>query len=349
MRSGSVGPTRERYGRLIARDLPIHSPSRDQVERTRLWQLITSLHEDGVISGDIGEAHAFQRWSVDNIETFWAAIWRSAGIVAEGPGSPKAPWKEVLVGGDRMAPPAPGLGPSWFTETRLNFAEHLLRRRDDGVAIVAWNEDGRHMRVTYTALARRVAQLQAAFEAAGVRSGDRVAGWMPNIPDTVAAMLAASSIGAIWSSCSPDFGTQAVLDRFAQIAPRILIAASGYRYAGKLIDCMPRLAQIVAALPSVEQTWVVPYTVPPVNIEAISNARLVDDVLQPFGELSSPTFERLPFDHPLYILYSSGTTGLPKCIVHGAGGTLLQHWKEHALHTDLSSDDRLFYYTRVGG
>jgi acetoacetyl-CoA synthetase len=333
---------------LIARDLPLYSPSREQVERTRLWQLITSLQDDGVIPGEINDAHSFQRWSVENIEPFWAAVWRTAGILADGPGSPKAPWKEVLVGRDRMAPPVAGQGPSWFTETRLNFAEHLLRRRDDAIAITAWSEEGRHASLTFAALSRRVAQLQAALVAAGVRSGDRVAGWMPNIPDTVATMLAASSIGAIWSSCSPDFGTQAVLDRFTQIAPRILIAASGYRYAGKAIDCMPRLAEIVAALPSVEQTWVVPYVMPATGIDGISNARLVDDVLDAFADIESPTFTRLPFDHPLYILYSSGTTGLPKCIVHGAGGTLLQHWKEHALHTDLSHDDRLFYYTTCG-
>jgi acetoacetyl-CoA synthetase len=326
----------------------LFTPTQAQVERTRLWQMMVALHDAGAIPDDVGDAHALQRWSVEHPEAFWAAVWRLAAVVADGPGSPQAPWSEVLRGGDRMAPPDAELGPRWFPGTRLNFAEQLLKRRDNTPAIIAWGETGRQSVLSFAELARLVARMQAALQAHGIRPGDRIAGWMPNIPEAVGMMLAAASLGAIWSSCSPDFGTQGVLDRFGQITPHILIAASGYRYAGREIDCMPRLREIVAALPSVEATWIVPHVVTPAAVESVPNGALLDEVLAPFAGETTPHFERLPFDHPLYILYSSGTTGLPKCIVHGAGGTFLQHWKELALHTNLASDDVLFYFTTCG-
>ncbi|WP_337172265.1 acetoacetate--CoA ligase [Gemmatimonas aurantiaca] len=323
-------------------------PSARDIAATRLQQFLNDLVARGVVPTGGRDAHALQRWSVTHPERFWAEVWRAAGIMADGPGTQDAPWRDVLVGGDRMAPPDPVHGPRWFTETRLNFAEHLLRRRDDGLALVSWNEQGPQQRLTYATLATRVAQCAAALAARGVGVGDRVAGWMPNLPETVIAMLAAASLGAVWSSCSPDFGTKGVLDRFGQIAPTVLIAADGYRYAGKTIDCLPRLAEIVSAIPSLRAVWVVPYMSDAPALDTIDRAERFDQVLAAEAQATTPAFGRLPFDHPLYIMYSSGTTGLPKCMVHGAGGTLLQHWKELALHTDVSADDVLFYFTTCG-
>jgi acetoacetyl-CoA synthetase len=333
-------------------DRPLWEPSAADVANARLAAFRQDLLARGVVPPDVTDAHALQRWSVEHLEAFWAEVWRAAQIMADGPGSADAPWETVLENGDVMRPPhvADGHweGPRWFVGTRLNFAEHLLRRRDDGAALVSWNEHGAQQRISFAELARRVAQCAAALRAQGVGVGDRVVGWMPNLPETVIVMLAAASIGAVWSSCSPDFGTKGVLDRFGQIAPKVLIAADGYWYAGKRIDCMPRLREIVGAIPSLEAVWVVPYASASTDLGDLPHATSWPDVLDAFVAHDTPRFTRLPFDHPLYILYSSGTTGLPKCMVHGAGGTLLQHWKELALHTDLRERDVLFYFTTCG-
>jgi acetoacetyl-CoA synthetase len=333
-------------------DRPLWEPSAADVANARLAAFRQDLLARGVVPPDVTDAHALQRWSVEHLEAFWAEVWRAAQIMADGPGSADAPWETVLENGDVMRPPhvADGHweGPRWFVGTRLNFAEHLLRRRDDGAALVSWNEHGAQQRLSFAELARRVAQCAAALRAQGVGVGDRVVGWMPNLPETVIVMLAAASIGAVWSSCSPDFGTKGVLDRFGQIAPKVLIAADGYWYAGKRIDCMPRLREIVGAIPSLEAVWVVPYASASTDLGDLPHATSWPDVLDAFVAHDTPRFTRLPFDHPLYILYSSGTTGLPKCMVHGAGGTLLQHWKELALHTDLRERDVLFYFTTCG-
>jgi acetoacetyl-CoA synthetase len=328
------------------------SPSPADIAAARLTAFRTDLIARGVVPADVADAHALQRWSVAHPERFWAELWRAADIQADGPGTPDAPWSAVLTQGDVMRPPHQGRegweGPRWFTGTRLNFAEHLLRRRDDAPALVSWNEHGPQQRITHAQLAARVAQCAAALEALGVQPGDRVAGWMPNLPETVVVMLAAASLGATWSSCSPDFGTKGVLDRFGQIAPKVLVAADGYWYAGKEIDCLPRLREIAAAIPSLEAVWVVPYVQAAPSLDGLPAAARFPDVLAAHDAHTVPAFKRLPFDHPLYILYSSGTTGLPKCMVHGAGGTLLQHWKELALHTDLHPHDVLFYFTTCG-
>jgi acetoacetyl-CoA synthetase len=329
-------------------DQPIWRPRAADVARANVSRFMVELQARGDLPADVRDMHALQRWSVEHPEHFWAACWRAAGIDAEGPGPAGAPWASVLEGGDRMAPPDPVLGPRWFTGTRLSFAEHLLRRRDAHPALVSWSEEGPARRLSYAELVRDVARAAAALRAAGVGVGDRVAGWLPNIPEAVVLMLATSSIGAVWSSCSPDFGTRGVLDRFGQIAPTVLIVADGYRYAGKAIDCLPRAREIVAALPGLSATWVVANAADSPDVATVPGARRYDEVLADGTAGAEPTFARLPFDHPLYILYSSGTTGLPKCMVHGAGGTLLQHWKEHALHTDLGPDDVLFYFTTCG-
>lgn len=331
-------------------DAPIWNPTDADRRTARITAFRESLIAEGVAPDTVRDAHALQRWSVQHPELFWAAVWRAADVLADGPGDAHAPWNAVLRGAHRMAPPDTLLGPHWFTGTRLNFAEHLLRRRDDAIAIATWNEQGAQQRLTWRTLAAQVAQTQAALAAHGVGPGHRVVGWLPNIAEAVVVMLAATALGATWSSCSPDFGTKGVLDRFGQIAPTVLVAADAYWYGGKRIDCLPRLAEIVASLPSLAATWVVPSLgTSQADIAAIvPHAERYPDVLAGHAHVSEPTFTRLPFDHPLYILYSSGTTGMPKCIVHGAGGTLLQHWKELALHTDLRENDVLFYFTTCG-
>ena len=288
-------------------------------------------------------------WSVAEPERFWAELWRDGGVIAE----PRVgdPWDAVLVGGETMRPPTPGEGPTWFPGARLNFAENLLRRRDSGVAIIARDERGQRREISFTELADLVRRAAGGLRALGVQRGDRIAGFLPNISEAVIAALAASTIGAVWSSCSPDFGLSGVLDRFGQIEPTVLVAADGYRYAGKRIDCVERVREIAANLPGLKQVVLVAFLG---DDEAGARAaeRLPDalawDAFLETGAGAALVFDRLPFDHPLYVMYSSGTTGLPKCMVHGAGGTLLQHLKEHRLHTDLRRDDRIFYFTTCG-
>lgn len=324
------------------------SPSAESIAATRLDAFRRALIDQGIAPVSVHGSHDLQVWSVQHPEDFWSAVWREAGIVADGPGSAEAPWTSVLHGAKRMAPPDSVLGPSWFTDTRLNFAEHLLRHRDDRVAIVSWNEQGLKRRITFAELSRAVARAAQGMRELGVVQGDRVAGYLPNIAEAIIAMLAAASIGAVWSSCSPDFGTKGVLDRFGQIEPVLLIAADGYRYAGKRIECMERVGDVMRAIPSLRAVWVVRWLDDSPSLDAVPHAEMFDDVLARHARSDVPEFTRLPFAHPVYILYSSGTTGLPKCIVHGAGGTLLQHWKEHALHTDLRENDVLFYFTTCG-
>jgi acetoacetyl-CoA synthetase len=287
--------------------------------------------EHGVALPDAASLH---RWSIDRPDAFWRSVWEFCGVIGDGPGTAC----------DEAALSMPGT--RWFPQARLNFAENLLRRRDASAAVVFRGEDGSQRSLSWSELHAMVASLAAALRAYGVAPGDRVAGLLPNVPEAVAAMLATASVGAIWSSCSPDFGARGVLDRFGQIEPRVLFGIDGYRYNGRHHDVLGKLEEVRAALPSVEHTVLVPFE--PSRAEAsLPGAERLEDVLRahPPAEIS---FSRLPFDHPLYILYSSGTTGAPKCIVHGAGGTLLQHLKEQRLHVDVRPDDRIFYFTTLG-
>ena len=274
-------------------------------------------------------------WSVADPGAFWDLLWDFACVIGEKGGV-------RLADGDRMP------GARFFPEARLNYAENLLRRSDDGDALVFRGEDRVETRLSWRDLHDLVSRLQQAFRGLGIGAGDRVAGLMPNMPETIAATLAAASIGAVWSSASPDFGPRGALDRFGQIAPKLFIAADGYYYAGKTIDNGDKLAEIAAGLPGDPPIIIVPYLGRAAETAArLPNARTLEATLAPY-DARPVEFLRLPFSHPLFILFSSGTTGMPKCIVHSAGGTLLQHLKEHQLQSSLVEGERLFYFTTCG-
>ena len=278
---------------------------------------------------------ALHRWSIEQRPAFWQTVADTFHVRWHTPPT-------QVLNEDMQMPDA-----QWFAGSTLNVAEHLLQRRDDRTAIVALREDGSRSSFTHHQLAVEVAGLQQALQAAGIEPSDRVAAVMPNTWETLVAMLACTSLGAVWSTSSPDFGLHGIIDRFGQIQPKMLIACAGYDYAGKHIDMVEKINQVCAQLPALEQLLVVPYTRAQTTADEFTAPRvsLWQDFYQPGGE---PRFASLPFDHPLYILYSSGTTGVPKCIVHRAGGVLLQHLKEHGLHNDLKADEVLFYYTTCG-
>ena len=283
---------------------------------------------------------ALWRWSIADRAAFWRLLWRFCGVIASRPAD------EVLQEGADMTQAR------WFTGARLNYAENLLRRRDACEAIVCWREDGRRTAMTFAELYHTTARLAAWLRARGVAPGDRVAGFMPNLPETVAAMLATASLGALWSSCSPDFGADGVLDRFGQIAPKVLFAADGYRYGGKPFDSRQRIAAIAAGLPGLKALVVVAYGGASPDLTDLADLPGLPTATPWQQALATPAeaiaFAQLPFAHPLFVMYSSGTTGAPKCIVHGHGGTLLQHLKEHRLHCDLRPGERLLYLSTCG-
>ena len=321
------------------------TPSTEGVARAALTRFIADVGARA--SATVHDYQSLYAWSIDRPHEFWSAVWEFTGIVADRDANGKS-WRTVLTGGDRMAPPDHELGPRWFDGARLNFAENLLRFHDERLAIIAWNELGAQRRITYRELHAEVARIASALRGCGVGIGDRVVGFMPNIPEAVIAMLATASLGAVWSSCSPDFGVQGVLDRFGQIQPRVLFCADGYRYAGKEITSDRTVAGIVEQIPSIERVVIVPYLHDRVDAAGVPGGTTFDEFLRAAPTSPARDFERFPFDHPLYVMYSSGTTGLPKCMVHGAGGTLLQHVKEHVLHCDIGRDDRVFYFTTCG-
>lgn len=272
------------------------------------------------------------QWSVENISDFWGLMWEYGGVKYS------QPYQSVVINPGNM------LECKWFAGARLNFAENLLRYRNDKPALIFKGEVQEARTITYNELYEQVARLSRSLRDAGIKAGDRVAAFIPNMAEAVIAMLATTSIGAIWSSCSPDFGVQGALDRFSQIEPRILFTANGYSYNGKQFDSLGKVKEFSSKLPSIEKIIVVPYTEARADIDQMPNAVHYEDFLSPQQGLDIQ-FAQLPFDHPVYILYSSGTTGKPKCIVHGAGGTLLQHLKELKLHTDLKQGDTIFYFS----
>ncbi|KIX14207.1 acetoacetate--CoA ligase [Dethiosulfatarculus sandiegensis] len=308
-------------------------PNAQRIEQANLTPFIKDVNQkQGLDLKDFFDLH---QWSVDNISDFWAAIWEYGGVIHS------APYDKVIDVPEKMP------GARWFPGARLNFAENLLKRRDDHPALVFKPEQGQTRSVTYRELYDQVARLAATLKKLGVAAGDRVAGFLPNMPETVAAMLAAASLGAIWSSCSPDFGFQGVMDRFGQIEPKVLFCADGYFYNGKTFDSLEKASLITQEIKSIKKVIVVPYTTENPKAELIPQAMSWAEALGT-GDTPELEFVQLPFEHPLYILYSSGTTGVPKCMVHGAGNVLLMHIKELGLQTDLKPEDRIFYFTTCG-
>jgi acetoacetyl-CoA synthetase len=310
---------------------PLWTPSPDRIARARLTHFISHVARRWNV--EIADYDTLYRLSTDRAGEFWRSVWDFCGIIGD-------PGARPVIDFERMP------GARFFPDARLNFAENVLRQRGTAPAIIFNGENQRHRTLSHDELRAEVGRFAAGLRNAGVGRGDRVAGYLPNMPEAIIGALAAASIGAVWSSCSPDFGIQGVLDRFGQIAPRILIAADGYFYAGKRHDLRPKIAGVLQQLPSVERTIVVPYLDESPSLAGLPGA--VDWHTFTAGPDTEPVFESLPFDHPLYILYSSGTTGVPKCIVHGAGGTLIQHLKEHQLHCDIQPGDRVFYFTTCG-
>ncbi|MCG8485914.1 MAG: acetoacetate--CoA ligase [Chromatiales bacterium] len=309
------------------------TPSPAQIERANMTRFIDFVQKE--YETGFKDYNELYNWSIDKPHHFWPAVWEFCDLIALSRGD------DILDNGDRMP------GAQWFSGSRLNFAENLLRYRDDRPALIFAGEDGRRKQLSYNELYREVARLARGLRQAGVLPGDRVAGFMPNIPETVVAMLATTSIGAIWSSCSPDFGARGLLDRFGQIRPKLLFTTDGYHYNGKAHDNLMRLRPVLGQLAGLERIVVVPYLSGEPGLDDLPQAVAYQEML---GREEQPEldFAQMPFEHPLYILYSSGTTGPPKCIVHGAGGTLIQHFKELVLHTDLKRDDRIFYFTTCG-
>ncbi len=308
-------------------------PSPERIEQATITDYARWLERTRGL--DLPDYESLWEWSVNDLEGFWASIWERFDVIAS------VPYERVL--GSRAMP-----GAEWFPGARLNFAEHVLRpRADDDVAIRHASELRPLAELTQGELRADVARIAGGLRALGVGPGDRVVAYLPNIPEAVIAFLACASIGAIWSSCSPDFGARSVIDRFAQITPKVLLAVDGYRYGGKDFDRLPVVKQLLESLPTVEHTVVLGYLDPEPSLDGLGNA-LGWEELRRQGEGAPLAFEHVPSDHPLWVLYSSGTTGLPKAIVHGHGGILVEMLKKMHLHVDLHADDRLFWFTTTG-
>ena len=306
-------------------------PTEEQINNSQMMDYMQLVNQKFGLS--LKKYSQLYDWSIEKAEDFWGSFWEYSQIIHH------SPYSQVVDDLGKMP------GAKWFDGATLNFTENLLRYRDDKIAIHFYGEDGTQSSLSYRELHDQVSRLARSMREMGIVKNDRVAGFMPNIPETIITMLATASIGAIWSSCSPDFGIKGVLDRFQQIEPKLIFAADGYLYNGKTIDCLSKLKKILVDLPSIKKTIIVPFAGDS-NTNVIKNSMLWNDFLH--KDSGDIIFEQLPFDHPLYIMYSSGTTGLPKSIVHSAGGTLIQHLKELKLHTDLTQNDKIFYFTTCG-
>ncbi|MDX8492424.1 acetoacetate--CoA ligase [Mesorhizobium sp. VK22B] len=317
----------------MAADTPLWTPTQDRIASAPMTAFMkAAAAKSGAAFSSYAELH---RWSIDDREAFWSLVWDFCGLVGDK-------GERALIDGEKMP------GAAFFPDAKLNFAENLLKKTGGGLAIVFRGEDKVERRLSWNELNALTSRLQQLFLSLGVREGDRIAAMMPNMPETVAAMLAAASIGAVWSSCSPDFGEQGVLDRFGQIEPVVFIAPDGYWYNGKAIEVADKVRAVAEKLATVGKVLIVDYLGTSSDVAAtIDKAAALEEALEPFAA-KALIFERLPFSHPLYILFSSGTTGIPKCIVHSAGGTLIQHVKEHRLHAGLLDGDRFFYFTTCG-
>ncbi|MGM0644098.1 MAG: acetoacetate--CoA ligase [Thermodesulfobacteriota bacterium] len=307
-------------------------PSEDRIKNSNMYAFMQRVNEKS--GKEFSTYDELYHWSVENLEDFWAMMWDFAGIQAS------EPYKTVIENPDRMP------GAEFFPEARLNFAENLLKYRDDKKAIVFRGEDKVRRELTYRELYLETAGVAASLKKLGIKPGDRVVGFMPNMPETIIAMLAATSLGATWSSCSPDFGIKGVLDRFGQTEPRVIFTADGYYFKGKPMDSLERISGIISQIPSIEKVVVVPYISETPDISGLDKAVHYSEFKD--DSASGIEFEQLPFNHPLYVMYSSGTTGLPKCMVQGAGGVLINQLKELILHTDLKREDTIFYFTTCG-
>ncbi|MDJ0958285.1 MAG: acetoacetate--CoA ligase, partial [Arenicellales bacterium] len=312
---------------------PLWTPSVDRIAQSNVAAFTESVA--GRYDLTINDYADLHQWSIEHAPEFWTSLWDFAEVIAETRGD------TIVTDYEKMP------GATWFPDAQLNFAENLLRGKGESIAIVFRGEDQVKRSLTWDELRQRVSRLAQAMRAAEIGQGDRVAAYIPNMPEAVIGMLATASLGAVWSSCSPDFGVQGVLDRFGQIEPKILIGVDGYFYNGKQHESLSKLAQICRQLPSLNKVVVVPYVASEPAIEEIDNALVWDEFVDGFNP-ADIDFDRVPFNSPLYVMYSSGTTGAPKCIVHGVGGTLLQHLKEHKLHVDVKPADRLFYFTTCG-
>lgn len=330
--SRPLGPVENETLREPRMDTPLWSPSEERIAQANLTVFREAANARFGLRLD--DYDALYNWSIAEKERFWRFLWEWAGLTGDL-------GAVDLLDGDKMP------GARWFPEARLSYAENLLAGAPDDTAVVFWGEDKVKVRWSGTELKATVSRLQQALKAKGVGKGDRVAAIMPNMPETLAAMIATTSLGAVWSSCSPDFGIQGITDRFGQIEPKVVFAPDAYWYNGKSHDVRAKVAEVLKDLPTVVATVIVPYVDKDPDLSAIPGAVGFHDFMAPHP-VAEPTFERVEFDHPLFILYSSGTTGKPKCIVHGTGGTILQHVKEHRLHCDLKPGDRLFYFTTCG-
>ena len=307
------------------------SPS--EIENSQAWKFMQEVNQKHNLK--LKNFHELYEWSCQSSEHFWDFFLDFSSIIVDKGSS------NILKNGANL------LESEWFPDAKLNFAENLLSRRDDSDAVIFWGEDLYKTSLTFNELYAQVANLSIWLRGMGVKKGDRIAGFLPNMPEAIVSMLATSSLGAIWTSCSPDFGVQSVLDRFGQVEPKVFICVDAYLYNGKVFNCLEKNQSIILKLPSIERTILVRYVDDkPINI-TLKNSTNFDDIVNT-DESPDLIFERFKFNDPLYILFSSGTTGVPKCIVHGVGGTLIQHKKEHNLHCDIKEGERVFYFSTCG-